>query len=83
MNGTWRERAMGIIVDRFYTIRKIQPQLTDETILKMVSLHYYPFGQRSGYPYTAWLLAMRDIKQKLGIITALDANRKLPLFETR
>lgn len=83
MNGTWRERSRGIIVDRFYSIRKIQPQLSDADILKMVSLNYYPFGERRGYPYAAWLLAMGDIKRKLGVIVESGAKRKLPLFEKK
>lgn len=82
---TWKQKSFEIIDERFNAIRKAQPQLTAGEVLRLVSLHYYPFGIRSDHPYKAWLAAMIDFKKKLGLISsqkeAASASAQFPLFK--
>lgn len=84
---TWREISLKVIHERYTSIKEGQPQLRDEVILRMVSLHYYPFGERACWPYKAWLKALRDYKaaRKVGLVGALSGAKQisgdLPLFD--
>lgn len=78
---TWRQAAARIIHQQFTSIRQTQPNLPDKAIITMISVHYYPWHPRSGHPYAAWLKAIRDYKERLGIVTATGAKRDMPLFE--
>jgi hypothetical protein len=77
---TWREESLRIIDKRFKISRETYPSsVTDDEILRQISVLYYPFGPRKNHPYQAWLGAMKDYKAKLkrGKMPDIDG----PLFE--
>lgn len=48
------------VIEKFYgTIKKEQPQLTDQQTLRLISRKHYPFERKYSYNYKAWLKAVR------------------------
>jgi hypothetical protein len=70
---SWRQRSAEVIAN---VIRE-NPTLTGQPLRKAIS-DAYPFGQKSNYPYTAWLAAVEDAlgpsKKKLRAITEKQAQ---------
>ena len=62
MAASWRTEALRIIDERYHSIQAAQPDLEPAVILRMVSLHYYPFGQRRYHPYKMWLKALKEYR---------------------
>lgn len=81
MRGTWGETALNVIHERYTSIKAAQPHLADDDVLRMVSLHYYPFGERAYWPYKAWLKAMKQYREQLAHGPLFDKGTDdLPLF---
>ena len=74
----WREHSNQVIDKHFKSIAKAQPHLSGKQILRMVSLHHYPFRARFGHPYAIWLSALREYRAE-GFAPAL-ATVSGPLF---
>lgn len=83
MAETWGEKSLRVIHKAYTSIKVEQPDLDDKTILRMVSLHYYPFGPRENWPYAAWLKAMRKYREALRLppLTTRGFTEERPLFE--
>jgi hypothetical protein len=81
MKGYWSGRSVEAIDKAYRGIKAAQPGLTDAEIMRMVSLHYYPFGARENWPYQAWLKAVKNYRQKLGVVTPAEETAELPLFD--
>jgi hypothetical protein len=62
----WKEESLRIIDERYRSIRAAQPPtVTDKQVLRMVSLHHYPFGPREYHPYRQWCKALREYGEAL------------------
>lgn len=79
---TWRQYSLEHIHERFTAIRAAQADtVSDVQVLRMVSIDHYPWGERRGWPYKAWLAAMRDYRKKLEAPNDKELQTALPLFD--
>ncbi len=72
---TWREASRDVI-NR--VIKEVGT--ADEKELKRALIEAYPFYNRSGYPYQAWLKEKTAALNRLGL-TKEPRYKGLPLFE--
>lgn len=56
MKGTWKEAAHRCIAQ----VLANNPVITDEKELRKLISAAYPWGERTGYPYKAWLQAVKE-----------------------
>lgn len=80
MKKSWKQQSFEVIDKIFNSITREQPHLSPAEVLRLVSLHYYPFGKRNNHPYKAWLGAMKDYKKRFGLIVPRKKDIKTPLF---
>ena len=62
---TWRDEANDVI-HKAITELGAEPRCAADidNLFKHISKEYYPFGERSMYPYKAWLSAIQKCKEE-------------------
>lgn len=57
---TWREDSNAVIHKAIIELKEETPDIDE--LFKRISREYYPFGERSMWPYKAWLSAIQKCK---------------------
>jgi hypothetical protein len=80
---SWSTIARRHVDEAYREIKAEHPDMPDEQIMRKVSKEHYPFGERELWPYKAWLRAVKNYRQALGVVTPKDAARETPLFDNQ